>query len=188
MTLATLLWELGRAGFTLSGNGHLIGAISDNELDPTLEAAIRHHRHEILVLLGVEPTLDGDAREHLDERLGMAEELGMRVAVGSPAWLIAMGEVLYRWPDVVPSIVKLVDTAASALGWRVRHVQARIDPITGEDTFERLRRDTHAAAEEEVDEPRVEEIPVALGSSGHAPTASEEQRRTQVRVDGQHGS
>lgn len=188
MTLATLLWELGRAGFTLSGNGHLIGAISDNELDPTLEAGIRHHRHEILVLLGVEPTLDGDAREHLDERLGIAEELGMQVAVGSPAWLIAMGEVIHRCPGVVPSIVKLVDTAASALGWRFCHAQARFDPNTAEDTFERLRRDTHAAAEVEVDEPRVDEIPVAHGNVGHAPTANEEQRRTQVRVDGQHGS
>lgn len=97
-----------------------------------------------------------------------------------------MGEVLHRWPGVVPSIVKLVDTAASALGWRFCHVQARFDRITGEDTFERLRRDTHAAAE--VDEPRMEEIPVAHGNSGHAPTVNEEQRRTQVRVDGQHGS
>lgn len=161
MTLASLLWELGRAGFTLCGNGHLIGAISDSQLDPTLEAAIRHHRHSILVLLGVEPTLDGDAREHFEERLGVAEELGMKVAVGCPAWLIAMGEVLHHYPGMVFPLVKLVETAASALGWRFRHAQARFDPNTGEDTFERLRRDTHAAASvEETDcDTTTEDVP-----------------------------
>jgi hypothetical protein len=157
MTLASLLWELGRAGFTISGHGHLIGLVPEDELEPMLEAAIRHHRHAILVLLGVEPALDGDAREHFEERLGMAEERGMNVVVGSPAWLIAMGEVLRRYPGVVPSIVKLVDTAASALGWRFCHVQARFDPITGEDTFERLRLDTHAAAS--VEETDCDETP-----------------------------
>lgn len=64
-------------------------------LPPDLLARVRDHKPEILALLVRDCASSGyDAGYVLAERLGVADGLGMPTHIGSPAWMIAVGESL----------------------------------------------------------------------------------------------
>jgi hypothetical protein len=94
--LAPLLVALGRAGIELAPNPTNAERLRHRpaDLPPGLSARLRLHRSAILELLadGYAPTDGTDAEYVYHERMGIADEQGMPTHVGSPAWLVAVGE------------------------------------------------------------------------------------------------
>lgn len=64
-------------------------------LPPALRDVLRVHKQSLLGLLasGYRP-VDIGAAYLFEERLGVAQDLGMEVHSGAPAWLIAVGEAM----------------------------------------------------------------------------------------------
>jgi hypothetical protein len=92
--LAPLLVALGRAGIELAPHPTDAGRLRHHPavLPPDLAARLRMHKPAILELLaGVDAPPDDDTAYALDERLGIADDLGMPTHPGSPAWLVAVG-------------------------------------------------------------------------------------------------
>ena len=106
---ATLLVDLGRTGIELATNGDEIRFRPVDRVSPDLLARIQAHKDTLILLVGPDdhaagrlyPTSDATSPEAVSaaidvyiERLGIADELGHETHVGSPAWLIAMGEAI----------------------------------------------------------------------------------------------
>ena len=90
LTLAGLLIDLGAAGVALRVRRGVLQIRCTDEQAPRIEP----YRAALLGLLnGYEPS---GAEEGIvfEERLGVAEGLGMPTAPGSPGWLIAVGEAI----------------------------------------------------------------------------------------------
>jgi hypothetical protein len=98
--LAPLLVAVGRAGIELAPHPTDVGGAGrlrhrPADLPPDLSARLRMHKPAILELLAaVDAPPDDDTAYALDERLGIADDLGMPTHPGSPAWLVAVGESL----------------------------------------------------------------------------------------------
>jgi hypothetical protein len=112
-------------------------------LGPVLQARLRLHRAALLTLLadGYRPPRGTDADHIFAERLGIADDLGLPTVPGSSAWLIAVGEAMgAQCVDVPPGEKSdLVLQAMALFGGEVLARGERFDPVTGEDTFEKLR-------------------------------------------------
>lgn len=112
-------------------------------LGPVLQSRLRLHRAALLALLtdGFHPLGDTDSDHIFAERLGIADDLGLSTLPGSSAWLIAVGEAMEAQSQVVsPETMDDVVLLAKALfGGEVVAQGKRFDPVTGEDTFEKLR-------------------------------------------------
>ncbi|MCH7632075.1 MAG: hypothetical protein IIB59_02580 [Planctomycetes bacterium] len=107
--LAGLMVDLGRAGIELASGGDRVMFRPRDRVGPGLLTRIRRHRRALLANLGdpgqgeelpengsgaVVSEAVWEAAHVFFERLGVACELGLPVGIGSPAWLIAMGEAL----------------------------------------------------------------------------------------------
>lgn len=98
--LAPLLLALGRAGIELDPRPTDTGRLrfkcpgGPANLPPDLSARLRLLRGAVMGLLadGYAPHGDADAGYVLDERLGVADDLGLPTHPGSSAWLVAVGE------------------------------------------------------------------------------------------------
>lgn len=94
--LAALLVALGRAGIEVAPHTTDAGRLRHRPevLPPNLSARLRLHRDAVVTLLasGYAPANDG--ADVLAERLGIANELQIPTHVGSPAWLVAVGEAI----------------------------------------------------------------------------------------------
>ena len=93
--LAALLVALGVAGVEVALHPTDATRIRYRPLTlpDALAQEIRSHRSDILALLRTDhaPT-DPDAVYLMLERLGIGDDLGMPTHIGSPAWMIAVGE------------------------------------------------------------------------------------------------
>lgn len=106
--LAAMLVDLGAAGVVLrvSPAGTLQHRPAD--LPANLFAGLAAHRLALVaVLQGFRPA-GAEAGYVMEERLGIAEGLGMPVQRGGPAWLVAVGEALQasrsdEAPDAAPA-------------------------------------------------------------------------------------
>lgn len=96
-TLARLLLDLGIAGVALARHQSDPGRLQHRPavLPTGLEGRLRDHKPDLLALLaaGFTPG-DREAEYIFLERLGIADDLHMPTEVGSPAWLVAVGEAL----------------------------------------------------------------------------------------------
>ena len=107
--LAGLMVDIGRAGIELASGGDRVMFRPRDRVGPDLLARIRRHKRALLANLGdleqgeVLPANESgravseaiwEASYAFSERLGIACELGLPVGIGSPAWLLAMGEAL----------------------------------------------------------------------------------------------
>jgi hypothetical protein len=96
-SLGELLLEVGTAAVTLSLHSSAPDRIRHKppELPSHFAARISFYKRDVLQLLqsGFEPA-DAEAAHVLGERLGIAEDLGMSTAPGSPGWLVAVGEAI----------------------------------------------------------------------------------------------
>lgn len=95
--LAALMLDLGCAGIELAPHPTDTARLRHrpSDLPSDLLARLRRHKREMVPFLvsGFTPER-GEASYVFDERLGVADELGMPVHIGSSAWLIAVGESL----------------------------------------------------------------------------------------------
>lgn len=93
-TLSTLLMELGRSGVELAAEPADRQRIRYRPatLPAALAARLKAHKSAILRLLVALPGLDEDGAYVFEERLGIAELLGLPTHPGSPAWAIAVAE------------------------------------------------------------------------------------------------
>lgn len=95
MTLPNLLIDLGHAGALLRRACGGIGFTPESALTPARAAAVALHRAAILDLLAAGYFPGGtEAAYVFGERMGVADSLGAPTDVGSPAWMIAVGESL----------------------------------------------------------------------------------------------
>lgn len=96
--LPRLLVELGAAGVELTCHPDDAGRLRHRPatLVPELAARTRLHKGALLAQLnrGLPSAAGTDAAVVYAERLGVADDLGMTTHVGSPGWLIAVGEAL----------------------------------------------------------------------------------------------
>ena len=95
VALARLLLDLGRAGIELAPHPTDPTRLRYRPvaLPPHLTTLLRSNRAAVLGLLARRPAPDESESAYiLRERIGVAEELGMPTHIGSPAWLIAVGE------------------------------------------------------------------------------------------------
>jgi len=94
--VARLLVALGRAGIELAPHPTDASRLRHRpaDLPPDLSALLRIHRAVVLALLAGACTHDTETEYLFCERLGIAAELGMPTDVGTPAWLIVVGEAL----------------------------------------------------------------------------------------------
>ncbi len=96
-SLGALLVDVGVAGVELSSHPSAPDRIRHKppELPAHFVARISFYKPDVLRLLqsGFTPT-DAEAAYVLGERLGIAEDLGMPTAPGSPGWLVAVGEAI----------------------------------------------------------------------------------------------
>jgi hypothetical protein len=96
-SLGALLVEVGVAGVELSSHPSAPDRIRHKppELPAHFAARISFYKPDVLRLLqsGFTPT-DAEAAYVHGERLGIAEDLGMPTAPGSPGWLVAVGEAI----------------------------------------------------------------------------------------------
>jgi len=96
-SLGALLVEVGVAGIELSSHPSAPDRIRHKppELPSHVAARISFYKPDVLRLLqwGFTPA-DAEAAYVLGERLGIAEDLGMSTAPGSPGWLVAVGEAI----------------------------------------------------------------------------------------------
>lgn len=105
---------LGKAGTSIAiHRGGLIFNLPGG--DDSIRALLSSHREPLTALVSAEPALSQDAMDHFTERLGIADGLGMPAHVGSPAWLIALGEALASEP-VRPGPCATSLQAAAAAG------------------------------------------------------------------------
>ncbi|MEQ9453830.1 MAG: hypothetical protein RLN76_04465 [Phycisphaeraceae bacterium] len=99
--VAEFLLQLGQAGVELAidpGNDARL-RYRPSDLGADLRQQLSDHKPHLLALLRGEALPDEhdsntEAGYVLGERLGIAEDLGMPVHPGSPAWLVAVGEAL----------------------------------------------------------------------------------------------
>ncbi len=96
-SLGSLLVELGVSGVELSSHPSAPGCVRHRppELPSHFATRISFYKPEMLVLLksGLAPD-DPEAAYVLDERTGVAVELGMPTHAGSSGWLVAVGEAI----------------------------------------------------------------------------------------------
>lgn len=118
--LPSVLVALGAAGVTLrvSGSGRL--QYRPVDLAAPLGEGITAHYQALLSILGGYQPAGAEACYVLEERLGVAEGLGLSVQPGAPAWLVAVGEALQAEGRGCPVAMPLaepepVDLAAPAL-------------------------------------------------------------------------
>ena len=115
-TLGPLLLALGCAGIELAPHPTNAARLRHRpaDLPSDLLARLRIHRAAVLALLvnGYTPTNETDSEYVLGERLGIAEELRLATHIGSPAWLIAIGESLHCSCDQATIAVHCTDGQA----------------------------------------------------------------------------
>lgn len=96
--LGVLLLDLGRAGIELALHPTEPARLRHRPADmaPSHVVALKTHRAAVLALLvnGYSPACNTDAGYVMEERLGIAEGLGLPTQPGSTAWLMAVGESL----------------------------------------------------------------------------------------------
>ena len=96
-SLGALLVDVGVAGVELSSHPSAPDRIRHKppELPSHFAARISFYKPDVLRLLqsGFMPA-DAEAAYVLGERLGIAADLGMSTAPGSPGWLVAVGEAI----------------------------------------------------------------------------------------------
>jgi len=112
------LVSLGAAGVEVSAHPRDQGGVRfrGEGLTAAMRDGIRAHRGLLRLLLDGALPAEGEAGYVLEERLGVAMDLGMPVHPGAPAWLVAVGEAL---EVAEPSEPSLEVTAERLAAWDV---------------------------------------------------------------------
>jgi len=96
-SLGVLLVEIGAAGVEVSSHPSAPDRLRHRpqELPSHVVVRLAHYKPDLLRLLraGFAPP-DPESAYVLGERLGVAQELRMSTAPGSPGWLVAVGEAI----------------------------------------------------------------------------------------------
>jgi hypothetical protein len=96
MTLRELLLELGTSGVVVRAINGRVGLTPRSWLNEPRSLAMTIHKPALLTILisGFQAVVH-EAAYVFEERLGIADDLGLSTSIGSAAWLVAVGEAMH---------------------------------------------------------------------------------------------